>query len=299
MTPVSSAPGAEVSPPPAIAILLTCFNRREKTLDALAALGRQETRIPRRVHIILVDDASKDGTAEAVRQQFPEVELLSGDGTLFWNGGMRKAFARAREIGFDYYLWLNDDTFLFPDCIDKLLAASQWLASTGRTAIVTGSTCDPTTRLRTYGGIHRIWRWNGFRDVPVVPGEQDTVACSTMNGSCTLVPSAVVERLGILDPHYTQQFGDFDYGFRAVRAGFEVHVAPGFVGTCTANSRVGTWRDTSAGLRRRWKHLMSPKGLPPRDWWVFTSRHTGYLWPLYFLWPYIKVPVSSLLPKRR
>lgn len=273
---------------PSIAVLMTCFNRREKTLAALASLASQTAEIPRRLQVILVDDASTDGTAQAVAAQFPQVRVIAGSGSLFWNGGMRVAFAEALRTGFDYFLWLNDDTQLFPDALDTLLRTAEELERRGVLSIVTGSTRDAVTGLRTYGGRLRVYRWNGVQDLPVQPLENQPAPCDTMNGNCTLVPAAIAAKIGNLEGRFHHHFGDFDYGLRARQAGFAVHVAPGYIGTCSINSQDGTWRDGSATFRQRWKHLMSPKGSPFAEWFLFSSRHYGYLWPLYFLSPYAK-----------
>jgi GT2 family glycosyltransferase len=78
-----------------IVALLTCFNRRALTLACIDALTRQ--RLPQgwELGIIVVDDGSKDGTAQAVAERFPQVRLIHGDGHLYWNGGMRAAMAAA------------------------------------------------------------------------------------------------------------------------------------------------------------------------------------------------------------
>lgn len=277
---------------PTLAVLLTCFNRRIKTLETLQSLATQSDKVKRRMHIILVDDGSRDGTAEAVLTKFPETELIRGSGSLFWNGGMRVAFGRAQEIGFDYYLLLNDDTVLVPHCLDTLFETAHTLEHQGIPSVVAASICDPVTCKRTYGGVRRVQRWNGVTDIKVEPRADAPVLCDTMNGNCVLIPAAVARHIGNLEETYTQQFGDYDYGFRATRAGFSVHIAPGYLGSCANNSLIGTWRDQRASFRNRWKHLMSPKGIPAAEWFLFTSRHFGYLWPLYFFSPYLKVLLS-------
>ena len=64
-----------------------------------------------------MDDASTDGTSDAVRQTYPQVKIFSGDGNLFWNGGMWGVFSEAMKDEPDYYLWLNDDTIIYPETV--------------------------------------------------------------------------------------------------------------------------------------------------------------------------------------
>ena len=278
---------------PSIAVLMTSFNRREKTLKTLASLVAQATRMPRRLHIFLVDDASSDDTKGAVAVNFPQVQIIEGTGSLYWNGGMRLAFDYASGAGFDAYIWLNDDTELFPDAIDTLLSTHLNLRAAGVTSIVTGSTCDPITGDRTYGGMRRIMRPYRFDHIEVQPSPSEPISCDSMNGNCTLIPWEVANRLGNLEPSFQHHFGDIDYGYRARGAGFSVHVAPGFVGTCSSDL-TGTWMDQSLPIRDRWKILMSPKGYRFGEWLLFVRRHYSYLWLMYFMVPYVKV----LLPSR-
>jgi GT2 family glycosyltransferase len=273
---------------PSVAALLTCFNRRENTLSALESLFHQHEAIPRKMTVILVDDGSTDGTAEAVASSYPTVRILRGDGSLFWTGGMRVAFAEAMRSDFDYYLWLNDDTRLFPDALDGLLASAQKLERDGRIAIVTGSTCDPVQGNRTYGGFRRQLSWKGIQFLPVQPLPDALQPCDIMNGNCTLIPRAIAREVGNLDAAFRHSVGDFDYGFRARAAGFGIYIAPGYVGSCTQNSVQGTWRDRTAPFEVRWRNLVSHKGLPFKEWLVYTHRHYGALWPLYTVSPYLK-----------
>ena len=276
-----------------LAVLMTCFNRREETLRCLSAVHRQAGSDTLDVTVILVDDGSTDGTADAVRLAFPATRVLPGSGSLFWNRGMRVAFEHARNRGFDAYLWLNDDTILFPDAIERLVTVMLTLKHRGIEAILTGSTCERSSGLRTYGG----FRWaNGWRRklVPVDPSSETPLACHTMNGNCTLIPARIAEQLGSLDGAFQHSFGDLDYGFRARRAGYPIYVAPGFFGSCSDNSQSGTWRDRSASFRERWRHLNSPKGSPFAEWVLYCYRHLGRLWPLYAASPYLKTIVTSI-----
>ena len=275
-----------------IAVLMTCFNRRQKTIEALTSLSVQRSVEHLDVAVILVDDGSQDGTSEAVAERFPGVTLLRGDGSLFWNGGMRKAFAYALNIGFDGYLWFNDDTVLDDDALSRLIDCASNVSLSQRPAIIVGSVRDPRSGDRSYGGVTK--RPFGLRldFVPAVPDERNPVQCDTMNGNFALIPAAVTRQLGNLDKAFRHQLGDFDYGLRATEAGFPVIVAPGYYGACSDNPRTGTWRDRSAPLSRRWRHLLSPKGAPVSEWLLYTRRHFGWRWPLYALSPYLKTLLS-------
>lgn len=104
-----------------MAVLLSCFNRREKTLACLKALFGQNRPSGCSLEVFLTDDASTDGTVEAVRNLFPAARVLAGTGSLYWNGGMRLSFEEALKGDYDYYLWLNDDTLLDPGALTAML----------------------------------------------------------------------------------------------------------------------------------------------------------------------------------
>src|SRR4028118_1511310 len=114
-----------------IAVLMTCHNRKLKTLLTLESLFRQTLTSEIALSVYLVDDGSTDGTSEEVQQKYPQVKLFSGDGNLFWNGGMRIAFSEAMKDEPDYYLWLNDDTVLAPEALNTLLTTSRQLFEQG------------------------------------------------------------------------------------------------------------------------------------------------------------------------
>ena len=279
--------------------LLTCFNRRETTLECLRALGASQCRELVDLWAVLVDDGSNDGTAQAVRAEFPWVEVVTSSGNLFWCRGMHLAFETALRTGFDHYLWLNDDTMLWPDALARLLACeAQLRLHTDEPVIVVGSTADPVSGVCTYGGNRRPWRLRPFSVERVVP-TADAQRCDTLTGNIVLIPARAAQRVGNLDPAFEHAMGDTDYGLRARCCGVELWVAPQMHGSCADNPPAGTYLDASLPLAIRWRRMLHRKGLPWRSWLVFTRRHTGVLWPLYFVWPYAKLVVASFLAASR
>ena len=280
-----------------VSVLITCHNRKAKTLACLEALFKNP--LPERclLEVFLLDDGGVDGTERAVRENYPQVNIIRGNGNLYWNGGMRVAFAAAMERVFDYYLWLNDDTLLYPTALGSLIATSDELQSKlGKSVIVVGSTQDAIDGRLTYGGVVRPSKWKTLLFELVVPGEVP-IECETMNGNCVLVPHAIAKEVGNLDKAFVHAMGDQDYGLRAQRAGFSVWVMPGFAGSCSHNSVTGSFNDASLPVVVRLRRMSQPKGLPLSSWQVFTQRYAGFFWPIYWLWPYARVISKGLLRK--
>ena len=146
-----------------VAALLAAYNRRDLTLACLRSLQAQQ--LPGvTLDLFVLDDASSDGTSEQIAEQFPEVTLLHGNGQLYWNGGMRRAFAAAMAGDYDYYLWMNDDTDL----------------DDGALAVLLDTECR--LRARRRGGAHR-------RRLDQAPGDRR----ADLRGSRPSLPLAAVE----------------------------------------------------------------------------------------------------------
>ena len=282
-----------------IAAILTCHNRVSQTLACLEALFRNQLPEGYSLEVFLVDDGSNDGTSDAVKQQLPEVHLIEGDGNLYWNGGMRVAFAAAMQRGFDYYLWLNDDTLLYPYALSTLLVTEEEFENKqGKSAVIVGSTQAEPGSAVTYGGQVRISHWIPNKYQLVTPTDI-AITCDTMNGNCVLIPCGIAKEVGNLDVAFVHAMGDTDYGLRTWNAGFQVVVMPGYAGQCERNSVVNTFADTRLGVQERFKKILGKKGLPFRAWYVFTKRHCGILWVIFWLWPYFRLAISSAIRARK
>ncbi len=280
---------------PSLAVLMTCHNRVQTTTRCLELLFAQHRLKTIDMVVYLVDDGSTDSTGEVIRQRFPQVKVLDGDGTLYWNRGTHRAFSQAHKETYDYYLWLNDDTFIYPHCIDRLITTHRDLCAAGRPAsIVVGSTCDPESKKFTYGGYvstSRLFPLN----LELKPPSGRPQQCRTMCGNCVLIPRAVVDRVGMMDPAYRHRWGDIDYGLRTVASGGEVWIAPGFMGECRSNPQADAWRLHHLSLAQKARALNGIKGLGKRDWYHYVSRHGGRLWFLMWLKPYFRILVDSTL----
>jgi GT2 family glycosyltransferase len=275
-----------------IAVLMTCFNRRETTLRCLRSLAEQELPLGYSLKVFLTDDGSSDGTGEAVKREFPEVTVLQGDGNQYWVGGTLMAWEAARPA--DFYLWLNDDVRLRPRAIGALIEVHQ---STGDVAAITvGATCDPDAGKTCTGGMRRA----NWYDVRVIEPTDAPQMCDSINGNIVLVPRAAEERIGALDPAYTHFFADGDYGLRARKHGLPVLLAPGHLGECRLNPLANSSFDPQLSARERWRRMFGPKGYrPPKQWWSFVRSHAPRPKILYWLVPYALFAAEVALGGKR
>jgi len=272
-----------------IIALLAVHNRCELTLKSLENLFEQDgngTLFD--LTAIVVDDGSTDGTSAAIANKFPQVRLVRGDGSLFWCGGMCRAYEESADLKTDFYLLLNDDTFVYSDAIQRVLEAYKekyTVKDAGH--IIVGSTCAPSTKELTYGGSERVSNWHPFRYNLVEP--KDVVQpCDTFNGNFVLIPKLVIEKIGFLDSHYTHRIGDTDYGLTASEAGCKLWVTPGFIGECSKNSPKINWDSAVLSFSNRVKMLDSVKGMPVRESRRFYKKHGGVFWPLFWIMPMIR-----------
>ena len=270
-----------------VAVLLTVFNRRDKTVACLDEVFRQADALKAdeaySFSLWMVDDGCTDGTAEVVRQRYPQVHILRG-GDLYWNQGMRLAWEEASRDNPDFYLWINDDTMLREGALATLMETSEFLR---HKAIVVGTAAGADGAL-SYGGRRKS-------DKIVEPDATIPVPCWTFNGNLVLVPQAAWKVLGNLDPLYRHSYGDYDYGVRAAKAGVTRVVAPGVLADCPRNPGVEPWRSSAYPLRERYRFLLGPKGRPPKEQFQYDLRSGGLFWAIGHM---ISLNLKVIFPKR-
>ena len=227
-----------------IAVLMTCHGRCEQTLSCLGLLMRQ---LMSNGRVFLVDDGSTDGTVAAVAGlNDKRVNVISGNGSLHWAKGMRKAWeaAVAERQDWDGYLWLNDDTELREDAIAKMLSAND-----GEKIVVV-----------------ELENEEGKIVYGMRPG-------GLFTGNCVFVPRKVYERLGMICGEYSHAWADSDYAMQARRAGIGV-VSAGIVGRVEGHPNRPSLRGLA--LRERIGMLRNPKGWNLHDLWLYRRRNWGY-----------------------
>lgn len=225
--PMDAMRAAHESPPsgalPRVCAVVPAHNRRDKTLRFCDNFARLT--YPNR-SVVVVDDGSTDGTAAAIRAAHPDVEVVIGDGTLWWSGGTNLGVRHALRRGADYILTINDDCVMEPGFIDELVRVAQ---RDPRYIVGCRLHCEDRphevwslgTRVVCRGGElfalnHAGRRWEDIRgELP------DPLPVDTMPGNGVLLPRAVFERVGFYDERNMPQYhADSDLVLRAREVGF-------------------------------------------------------------------------------
>jgi GT2 family glycosyltransferase len=231
-----------VSAPPEIAVVLVTHNNRELLLDALVSVrGAHE--------IVVVDNASTDGTPEAVRRAFPEVRLLESPNDGYGAGANRGIAACSAP----FVLLLNSDVVVRPGA---LRALADYLESHPRAGLAGPRLENPDGTLQrscfAFLGTLRLaiektalGRWlNGPYDRPRT--------APWVLGAALAIRREAFEAVGGFDTAFFLYGEEVDLCYRLWQAGWEVHYTPEatvmHVGGASTGSRFEVQRVESARL---------------------------------------------------
>lgn len=272
-----------------IAALMTVFNRKDYTIRCLKQTKRDffVDDLSCHIDIFLTDDGSSDGTFESVQSNFPDVHVYKTDGSLFWGRGMLHSWEKAMENGtYDAFLWMNDDIELLDCAFNEVVscaAKKEWKA------IVCGSLCD-TQGVFTYGGLDE-------KKQALVPDGTMREIC-WMNGNFVLVPSCVVDKIGLIDGHFHHVGGDYDYGYMARQSDIHVFSTRCYIGKCARNPK-GDSRGRIIGhsVVQRWRDLYKSPFIdnPLQKWYELRKHGRGMLFCVMFM---LKMHILVWLPDR-
>ena len=258
---------------------MTVHNRCKQTIDCLNHLYMNNEIFD----VYLTDDGCTYNTVDMISLHFPKVKIIKGDGNLYWNRGMYKAFEAASLNGYDYYLWLNDDTIVKTNFIKDLLECSH--SEFNRSII-----CGATVSSDNYDEI----TYSGYTKNKQLSLSDSKQYCDFASGNILLVPKWVFEKVGLLDYRFRHALGDFDYEGRARKLGVKIVQAPYFLGFCNRHATIPRWRDLNIPVNKRIKALYGPLGRNPIEFFVFDNRHNGLIIACFH---FLTLHIRCLFPK--
>jgi GT2 family glycosyltransferase len=208
-----------------VGVALVNWNGAEFTIPCLQSL-LDMTIVPWK--IVVVDNASSDGSIERIREAVPGVELIGLSSNLGFAGGTNAAILHLLDIGADYVWVLNNDTIVDKACLELLLREMEGNPSIS--AISGGILLyDRPDRIWYIGARSRRWtlraphdrqgrRWTGR--------PKGARSVDFLSGCCMLIRREILERIGMFDERFFAYAEDYDWCLRAAGEGARLCVLP-------------------------------------------------------------------------
>jgi GT2 family glycosyltransferase len=220
---------------PRVGIVMLTWNGREDTLASLETVSRAEYEP---LVTVVVDNGSADGSAAAIRERFPWVELVEHERNLGFSGGVNSGIARARELGAEHFVLLNNDTEVDPGFVGPLVAAVE----RERVAAACSKVyfMEPRDAIWFAGAAYDPRR--GYQGRPDGYGQRDSERFASVRetgricGASVALNGAALDELGPFDEDLFFYTEDVDWSLRARERGWQLLVVP--------DSRV--WHQVSA-----------------------------------------------------
>lgn len=208
-----------------VEIVTPVHNRRDITLQCLRSLSRIDSE-NLDVHTIVVDDGSTDGTGEAIEKEFPEVELIKADGSLWFTEGTNVGVRAALKHNPDYVLMINDDQ-IFDSRFLKFMVetAEKYSRSIVGSLLllwdVPHKLFQVSPKWETFSGGWRHWQNQTVWTIPKKQWEVDLVV-----GNCVLIPAQAIRENGLMNSKKYPNFGDAEYTPRLRKNGWRLLIDP-------------------------------------------------------------------------
>jgi GT2 family glycosyltransferase len=207
----------------------------DATRECLASLFRATTGLP--FEVIVLDNASADGTVEMVRSEFPAVRLVALDENVGFAAGVNRAVAEAEG---EFVLLLNPDTLVHDGSVERLVEFAREHPEHG---IYGGRTIDPDGSVNPGSCWGRPTLWSLFCAAALLSTafkgsrifdpqslgrwQRDSVReVDVVTGCLLLAPKRVWDELGGFDTRFFMYGEDVDLGLRAAARGYRPVITP-------------------------------------------------------------------------
>lgn len=281
-----------------VSILIVSFNTRQLTLDCLRSVYAETKGIS--FEVIIVDNASNDGSADAIAEKYPQAELVRSKENLGFAGGNNLAAERANG---EYLLLLNPDTVVLSGAIQELVAFAKLQSSAGiyggRTFHVDG-TLNPFSCWRRATiwsifcrgvGLSSIFRFSSLFDSETYGRwPRDTVReVDLISGCFFLIRKEIWDRLGGFDTSFFMYCEEADLCLRARALGIRCLICPdaqiihygGASETDRSDKLVKSFRAKARLVHKHWRKVEALFAVLMLDFWALsrTAIH-GMLRPI-------------------
>ena len=187
-----------------VAIIIVTWNGMKWIERCLTSVRR--SKFP--AHVFLVDNKSADGTPEFIKKKYTEVTIICSKENLGFGKANNIAIKQAYEQGYDYFFLLNQDAYLLPDTIGRLLET----ASTGKFAIISpvhlnGKATDVDPYFRDFV----LAKCPGYLKESVLHEGKALFESDFIPAAAWFVPRSTIDEIGGFDPLFYHYGEDDNY----------------------------------------------------------------------------------------
>lgn len=216
---------SQPSDTPLVFIILVNWNGKNVTLECLRSLKGVSYANYR---MVVVDNASTDGSAAAIRDAYPDVTVIEMSENLRFAGGTNAGIRNGLENGGELFLLLNNDTTVATDFLSTMVTRILTDRTIGMVSPKIYYHDDPT-RVWFAGGAISMWTGT-MKHLGIRKPDNDLYDTSRKidyaTGCCVLTKREVIERVGILDESFHIYSEDADWSERIRRAGYDIIYEP-------------------------------------------------------------------------
>jgi len=211
-------------PQPYVITVILNTNRREDTLACLASLDQCTYK---NHHVIVLDNASTDGSIEAIRTAFPDVQIIELERNLGYAGNNNVGIEAALTQQADWVLVLNEDTILDPVCIAELVEAGASDPQIGVVGPMVYHFDEPDMIQSAGGELNRYWQSSHIAQNEQDRGQfKEPRSVDWISGCAIMVRRGVIEQVGMLDDRFFYYWEETEWCLRANRAGWQIMHVP-------------------------------------------------------------------------
>lgn len=180
--------------------------------------------------VLLVDNASPDGSGVRLRDRYRHIRYLNTGANLGYAGGNNRGMRHALDQGAEYLLVLNNDTIVEPKCVEALVASAQQAPK--KVGVVSPKILfhDDPARIWFAGGDYSVVRALGVHrremelDDPAESPRLEEMSFAT--GCCFLMPAGVARETGGFREEYFMYCEDLELSLRLMRSGHTLYYQP-------------------------------------------------------------------------
>ena len=211
-----------MSQPFVVSVILNT-NRRQDTLECLASLTKSTYANHK---IIVLDNASNDGSVMAIQTSYPEVQIIELTKNLGYAGNNNVGINAALAQGADWVWVLNEDTIIAPDSLAQLIEVTESDTQIGIVGPMVYHHDEPEFIQSAGGKMSRTWQPSHLAQNQPDQGQFTTPhQVDWLVGCAILVKAAVIKQIGLLDERFFYYWEETEWCIRASKKGWLlVHV---------------------------------------------------------------------------